>query len=160
VLLDAFKKVKKENIKLKIYGKGVERDFYPKRIQKMIKKDKRVEFCGTFEYEKLPQVMSELSTIIIPSVYLEIFPLVMQLSLAYKKPVIASNIGGLPEVIHEKENGFLFEVGNTKQLAKIISDISEKPEILSNLKQNIKPPPSIEEECLVYENTYRELLIS
>jgi len=158
VLIDAFKKVKNENIRLKIYGKGVDGDFYPKRIKNSIKKDTRIEFCGTFDYSALPSVMEGISVLVIPSVYKEIFPLVMQLSLAYKKPVVASNIGGLPEVIKHDSNGFLFEVGNVDQLAKIISTLAEKPKKLDLLIQSIKLPPRIEEEAFKYEKIYKRLI--
>jgi len=157
ILIDAFKKVKDENLKLKIWGKGVENDFYEGRVKNLAKKDPRIELCGTFDYEDLPKVMKQVSVLVIPSVYLEIFPLIMQMALAYKKPVIAANIGGLPEVIEDGVNGFLFEAGNVKQLTKILSNIVEKPEIISELKQNIENPPRIEQEALEYVKAYRDL---
>jgi glycosyltransferase involved in cell wall biosynthesis len=157
VLIDAFKKIKGNNIKLKIYGNGVDGDFYFKRIKKIMKKDKRIEFGGTFEYGDLPKVMREISVLVIPSVYPEIYPLVMQIGLAYKRPIIASKIGGLPEAVHDGVNGFLFEIGNVEELMKIISNISENPQILHELRNSIKLPPRIEEESLEYENIYREL---
>ena len=102
--------------------------------------------------------MKDVTVMIIPSTYKEIFPLVMQMSLAYNKPVIATNIGGMPEIIKDGVNGFLFPVGNEDELRKIIQDISDNPKIIEESKKNIIPPRRIEEECLMYENTYRELI--
>lgn len=158
VLIEAFKKVESKNIKLKIYGKGVEDDFYSNRVYDLAKKDKRIELCGIFDYNDLPKVMKEISVIVIPSVYLEILPLVMQMTLAYKIPIIASRIGGLPEIIEDGVNGYLFDVGSVDQLSKIISTIANKPEIISELKRGIKLPPRIEEEALIYESAYHKLL--
>jgi len=158
VLIEAFKKVENKNIKLKIFGRGDERDPYIKDLINSAESDSRVEFCGTFNYEDLPNVMKEISIMVIPSTYKDNFPLVMQLSLAYGKPVIASKIGGMPEVIKDGINGILFEPGNSEQLAKIIYSLSENPQKILNLKKGINPPPRIEEEALRYENLYRELL--
>ena len=82
----------------------------------------------------------------------------MQNSLAYNKPVIASNVGGMPEVIKDGVNGFLFEQEDTEQLARIIHKISQNPEIIKKLKDRIISPPRIEAEALQYENIYRNLI--
>lgn len=158
VLINAFKMVKNEKIKLKIYGRGDERDPYVKDILSLAKDDKRIEFCGIFDYSELSQVMQEISILVIPSSYKENFPLVMQNSLAYNKPVIASNVGGMPEVIKDGVNGFLFEQEDAQGLARIIHKISQNPEIIEKLKEGIVSPPRIESEALQYENIYRNLI--
>jgi glycosyltransferase involved in cell wall biosynthesis len=158
VLIKAFKMVENKKIKLKIFGRGDERDPYVKELINLAKNDDRIEFCGTFDYSELPKIMGGISVIVIPSSYKENFPLVMQNSLAYHKPVIASNVGGMPEVIKDDVNGFLFEQENEEHLARIIHKISQNPEILKRLKNGIKLPPRIEGEALHYENIYRNLL--
>ncbi|MDE1844295.1 MAG: glycosyltransferase [Thaumarchaeota archaeon] len=158
VLINAFKKNENKNIKLKIYGSGVEGDFTTARLLQLAKDDKRIEFCGTFNYEDLPTIMSDISVVVIPSTYKEIYPLVMQIGLAYRKPIIASRIGGLPEAVKNGINGYLFDIGNVDQLAKIIAEISANPDLIVKLKQNITDPPRVEEEALKYECVYNELL--
>jgi len=168
VLIEAFKKVTNKEIKLKIYGNADIINQYAKKILNSVggvrpdglsNFDERIEFCGTFDYEELPKIMKEISMVIIPSVYKEIYPLVMQTALAYKKPVIASNIGGMPEVIHNEINGFLFPAGDETELAKIIQNIVDDPKIIQKLKQNISPPKRIEEECYIYDRTYRDFFL-
>ena len=158
VLVKAFKMVENDKIKLKIFGRGDERDPYIKDLINLAKDDKRIEFCGTFDYQELPEVMKKLSIIVIPSSYKENFPLVMQIGLAYKKPIISSNLGGMPEVIKDGKNGFLFENENIEQLARIIHNLAQNPKEILKIKQNIEPPPRIEEEALLYENIYTSLL--
>lgn len=160
VLIQALDQIKNPKIRLKVYGKGSEGDPYEAQVLELVKKDHRIEFCGTFEYKDLPKIMKDLSVVIIPSTYKEIYPLVMQLSLAYKKPVIASKIGGMPEVIQDGVNGYLFEIGNVDQLADIISMISQNPDLITKIKDNIVSPPRIEEEAFVYENVYKKLVNS
>lgn len=158
VLIDSFKKLSSKNIKLKIYGSGVPGDPYQDYVLNNAKEDQRIEYCGTFDYKDLAKVMADLSVIIIPSTYKEIFPLVMQLSFAYKKPIIATKIGGLPEVIKNNVNGLLFDIGNADDLARILNDLSENPEIILNLQNGIESPRRIEQEAFEYEKAYRQLL--
>lgn len=158
ILIEAFKKVKDHNIKLKIYGAGAEGNQYANSVLELIKEDERIEYAGTFEYKDLPSIMKDISVMVIPSTYKEIYPLVMQTSLAYKKPVIATKVGGMPEVIEDGVNGYLFDIGDIDQLSKIISTIVGNPNHLDILKKNIKLPPRVEEEAFVYERAYRELI--
>ena len=157
VLIKAFKKVQNEKIKLKIYGRGDERDPYLKDIQELAKDDNRIEFSGTFVHEDLAKIMKEFSVVVVPSSYRDNFPLVMQESLAHLKPLIGSRNGGIPEAVNDGINGYLFNPGNVDQLAEIIQRISDNPEIIKKLKDGIKLPPRIEAEALRYENVYREL---
>lgn len=158
VLFNAFKEIKNQNIKLKVYGRGNKIDPYVDHMHRLVKDDDRIELCGTFDYEDIPNVMKEISVIVIPSTYHENFPLVMQMALAYGKPVIASKVGGMPESIKDGENGFLFEVGHSNDLSQIIQKILDEPDIIKKLKQNIKKPPRIEEEAFTYEQAYKELI--
>ena len=157
ILIKAFKKIQNEKIKLKLYGRGDERDPYLKDIRELAKNDNRIEFCGPFDHKDMPSIMKEVSVIAVPSSYKDNFPLTVQEGLAFGKPIIGSKNGGIPESVKDGVNGFLFEPGNYEQLAKIIYRISQNPEIINQLKKGIRSPPRIEEEALQYENVYREL---
>ena len=157
VLIKAFKKVDNQRIKLKIFGRGDERDPYLKNLHDLAKDDSRIEFCGTYDHKDLPNIMSELSILVVPSSYRDNFPLVMYEGQAHHKPLIGSKNGGIPEAIEEGVNGYLFDPGNSDQLAGIIRKISENPQEIKRLREGILPPPRIEGEAAEYENVYREL---
>jgi len=168
VLIEAFKKVNDKKIKLKIYGNTDTANQYARQTINLLggirpdgiaNSDERIEFCGTFDYKELPSIMKNLHVIVIPSVYKEIYPLVMQTALAFKKPVIASDIGGIPEVIHHEINGFLFPHGDHDELARTIQMIVDDPKILDRMKKNIATPRKIEEECVTYDNAYRDFYL-
>ena len=120
--------------------------------------DDRIQFLDSFEINMLPEIMRDKSLMVIPSTYYENYPLVMLISMAYKVPAIVSNIGGMPEVIKHGFNGYVFEMGNSEELARIVQGIARDPEILEEFKGNITGPRRIEEEALDYENIYRDLL--
>jgi glycosyltransferase involved in cell wall biosynthesis len=108
--------------------------------------------------ESIPRIMKDTSLLVVPSVYPDNYPLVTLIALAYRTPVIGSRIGGIPEIIQSGVNGFLFEPGNADELASLINDIAEEPEIIQRLSENIQSPRRLEEEALDYENLYTELV--
>jgi len=68
--------------------------------------DGRVFFKGAVPQEKLPIYYSAATLCVVPSYY-ESFGLVAMEALACGTPVIASEVGGLPTVVRDRENGLL-----------------------------------------------------
>ena len=65
-------------------------------------------------------VMKQLDVLVVPSVTFESFGRVIVEAMACKVPVIASRLGGIPEIIRHKENGLLFTPGSSKDLAECL----------------------------------------
>ena len=156
VLIEAFRRVSNDNIVLKIYGSHNHSDYF-KAVLHLMQGDDRIRLLGPFPEERLPDIMNDASVIVVPSTYYENYPLVMLTALAYRVPAIVTNIGGMPEVIKQSVNGFLFDVGRVDQLTDIIEQIGNEPHILDRLKANIVTPRRTEEEALDYENMYRKV---
>jgi len=90
-----------------------------KKIKKDFKKEitsRHLKLSGQLQGKKLEQEIKEAAAIIIPSRWPENMPLVLLESLAWGKIIIASRIGGLPEIIKDKQNGFLFSPGKINEL--------------------------------------------
>ena len=66
--------------------------------------------------ENIACIYKQIDIVVVPSTEPEAFGLVAVEAMAMKKAVIASDIGGLPEVVIDKETGILFEAGNAEQL--------------------------------------------
>jgi glycosyltransferase involved in cell wall biosynthesis len=158
ILVKAFRRVKSKTVRLHVYGSTRQPDpHYAKEVIGLAEGDNRIRFLGSFDVRDLPGVMNEISVLVVPSIYYENYPTIMLIALAYRIPVIASNIGGIAEVIRHGINGFLFETGNVDELAAHIEEIATRPEIISQLRSNITPPRRLEEEALDYENIYLKL---
>jgi glycosyltransferase involved in cell wall biosynthesis len=79
----------------------------------------RVEFTGFVEHEKVPEYLSRMDIFVVPSVLSsETFGVAAVEAAACQLPVIASNIGGLPEVVAEGETGFLVPARDPGAIAK------------------------------------------
>lgn len=101
------------DIKLKVVGTG---DFLLNDIPS------NVELLGFKRKEELETIIRNALYTIVPSEWYETFGLSCTESLSQGTPVIASNIGAIPEVVEHLKNGFLFESGNADSLVKTISE--------------------------------------
>lgn len=99
------------------------------KLKNYIKKNKikNIEFVGFKTGEELEYIIKGAKFTIIPSIWYDNFPNTAIESFKFSKPVIASNIGSLPELVEDNINGYLFEAGN-------IDDICEKIKMLDKCK--------------------------
>jgi len=118
VLLPALKLIP-DMPRLKIVGVGPESDKLKESV-KSLGLGGAVEFLGAKYGQDLEEIILKAKAVVIPSVWAENMPFVLLESLARGKAVIASRTGGLPELITSGETGFLFENGNSADLAEKI----------------------------------------
>lgn len=86
-----------------------------------------IEFAGFVGREVLSRLIRAAACIVVPSLWEETFGLVAAEGMSYGKPVIASRIGGLPEVVEDGKTGYLYDPGNVRQLAEKIDSLVSKP---------------------------------
>lgn len=126
-LIKAFKNIKKEYRKLKlvIAGSG-ESEHY---LKKIARGTRDILFTGYVTSMKIKKGLYEnCLTVVVPSIY-ETFPMVVLEAMTCKKPVIASNVGGIPLLVKHGKNGFLVEPQDSKGLEKFIKILYEDPDL-------------------------------
>lgn len=161
VLLSAFKNITHENIKLSIYGKiasysGFED--YPRLLKKMIGDDKRIKLKGPYDNKNVADIFSDIEILIVPSIWPENAPLVIQEAFLSNAPVIASRIGGIPELVTDGVNGLLFNPGDIKDLKEKMEYIINNPNMISKFKDNMPKVKSIEDNAKEMEEIYSKLI--
>lgn len=82
-----------------------------------------VRFAGDLRGQELEQEYAAARVVVVPSVCPEVFGLSALEAYAWGKPVVASRIGGLPEVVREGETGALFNPGNADDLVTKLAPI-------------------------------------
>ena len=98
---------------------------YKNEILKELNQYKNFKWLGPLEYpNKVRQFLSEIDIYALIS-GIDMSPLTLQEAQLMKKPIIATNVGGVPELMQENKSGFLIEKGNPEQ-------IIEKLEIFLN----------------------------
>ncbi len=87
---------------------------------------RRVEFTGYKSGAELTRILAESQFVVLPSRWYENLPFAVMEAFASSKAVVASAIGGIPEMVDDGVNGFLFPMGNVDALAgrleKMIAD--------------------------------------
>ena len=107
-----------QSVKLKIAGTGSMESELKDYIKQ--KKVTDIEFVGFKQGQELEELTKKAKAIIIPSEWYENYPYSGLEAMAYGKPIIASQIGGIPEQVEDGVTGFLFESFNENDLAKKI----------------------------------------
>ena len=108
-----------------IVGDGVGFDEVRSRVRQL-GLDARVRLTG-FRRD-IPEVMAALDVLALPSIRSEAIPQVIPQALAVGTPVVASTVGGSPELIRDGENGRLVPPADPAALADAILELLREPE--------------------------------
>jgi glycosyltransferase involved in cell wall biosynthesis len=86
-----------------------------------------VEFVGPLKRDQVPDFLCAARMLCVPSVWYEAFGIVCAEAMAYRLPVIASRLGGLPEVVEHEKTGLCVEAANPIVLADAIMRLWDDP---------------------------------
>jgi N-acetyl-alpha-D-glucosaminyl L-malate synthase BshA len=133
--------IKKDaSIKLILVGDGGERK-YLKTLVEELKIENNIKFIGKVANENVPQYMVASDVFVLPSLS-EGFPIVSLEAMACELPIVASKVGGLPDIVKNGVNGFLVEPKNPEQIAAkvllLLGNNALKERISKNNKITIK----------------------
>lgn len=128
VLITAMKYL--PGIKLKIAGNGPLYKSLNEFKEKL--KVSNVEMLGYQTREQILSTMRSSRLVVCPSELYENYPTVVLEAFACGKPVIGSNIGGIPELVKENKTGWLFEAGNVEDLKNKIKNIWNQTEVIKS----------------------------
>ncbi len=157
VLIRAFRELEDDNMRLHIVGRGPDED----KLKAISGDDEKIIFHGFLKGEELSGMYGKANVTVVPSVWYENSPMVVYESFAHSTPVIGSNIGGIPELVSEGCNGFLFEPGDKDELKSTLKRLLEDPSILKEFEKNAHESAknyTIKEHLDKLERIYRGLL--
>src|SRR5437868_11988331 len=83
-----------------------------------------------------PDVYAACDMIVIASLRTEASPIVLREAFASRRPVIATKVGDIPEILRDRENGLLIEPGDTQALANAIMDFITDPNLAARCAAN------------------------
>jgi glycosyltransferase involved in cell wall biosynthesis len=158
VLLRALSVMKRPNFALTIAGDGDQRQVL-ERMSADLHLSSRVRFLGV--RHDLPELMRAADCLVMPSRW-EGLPMVMLEAMALGLPVIATPVGGIPEVIEDGINGYLVPLEDTSALARRLDSIVENPGALPSIgrlaRERIIEEYSVEKMAEKHWLLYREVL--
>ncbi len=119
------KALKGLDLKVKFAGEGEMKNLVKKKSENRNFRAE-VELSGWLSPEELAEQFRQCAFAVVPSNY-EIFGMVNIEAMACGKPVVASNTGGIPEIVENGHNGLLFEPGNAEDLQEKIRFMWQNP---------------------------------
>lgn len=120
--------------KLLLVGDGPERPVIEDLARQLHLFDE-VRFVG--KQQDMEEIFAIADLFLLPSDY-ESFGLSALEAMAAGAPVVATNVGGLPEIIIQGENGYMGEVGNVQQMADYAINILQDENTFQRFKANAK----------------------
>jgi glycosyltransferase involved in cell wall biosynthesis len=129
ILLEAMARVGKG--KLKIAGDGPAREDLEALASGLGLAS--VEFLGHRSGDELRDILSGAQFVVLPSRWYENLPFSIMEAFASGKPVIASDIGGIPEMVDDGENGLLFPMGDVGELERQLATLFDSHELCGKM---------------------------
>lgn len=157
VLVNAMAIVANESSKLKpgvapylwIHGASLDlqRGEFQQHLQSMLDRSTNLSMVGRYEHDALPDLMESIDWVVVPSIWWENSPLVIQEAFIHRRPVICADIGGMAEKVTDGVNGLHFRAGDAQSLAETMRTAAQTPGLWAKLRAGIPKVGSMDEHA-------------
>jgi glycosyltransferase involved in cell wall biosynthesis len=137
------------DVRLTIYGANLElqpQDFRDEFQRLLEATSSNVTFAGEYRHDDLPALMERADWVVVPSIWWENSPLVIQEAFMYGRPVICSDIGGMAEKVRDGVDGLHFRAGDPESLAETMASAARSRTLWSELRRGIRGVYTLEEQ--------------
>ena len=115
---------------------------------------------GAYRRADQGRLMAAVDWVIVPSIWWENAPLVIQEAAHHGRPVICSDVGGMAEAVRDGIDGLHFRLGDPASLAQIMRRVIEEPGLWQRLAEGIAPPRTIQDAAADHAALYADLMRS
>jgi sugar transferase (PEP-CTERM/EpsH1 system associated) len=148
-----------ENWRLVLVGEGPERPKLEAAVRKLRERGARVILHGASA--RVPELLTALDLYVLPSISEGLSYSLLE-AMATGLPVVASNVGGNPEVVQDGISGLLFPAGDAGRLADLLLQVQRaggwREQLGHAARERVQREFSIESMVREYERVYRSLL--
>jgi glycosyltransferase involved in cell wall biosynthesis len=148
------------NIRLTIAGDGSEKSILEEQVRDLELLD-RVDFMGWVTPDRIQALLNEATISILPS-RAEGLPLVALQSAQMARPIVATNVDGLPEIVVDRKTGLLVEKDDSLAVAEAITFLLQNPTVAIKLgqaaQQRVQNHFSFQNSVDRYDELYQKLL--
>lgn len=127
---------------------------YRQQLEPLLRRD-HVRVHGVIPHDQVPAALAVIDVLVVPSIWPENAPLVIQEAFIAGKPVVASRIGGIPEMVTDGVSGLLFRPGDAVDLSRSITRLLNEPGLLDCLRGGIPAVRHIDEDVRFARSLYR-----
>lgn len=156
VLVDAVRALDDPSVELQIYGDPATHPQYVAELRARADEDPRIRFCGAFGPTRLGAALAEVDAVVVPSLWHENTPFSVLEALAAGRPVVASDVGGIAEIVAHEQNGLLVPCGDARALALALARLRHEQDLLGWLAGAV-PVPTLEQNLDALVAHYAQL---
>jgi GT2 family glycosyltransferase len=117
-----------------------------------------VRKLGPVPHERIARALADIDVLVVPSEWIENAPFIIREAFAAGAPVVASNLGGMAEMVRDGVDGLLFSPGDSASLAAQLQRLIAEEKLLDRLRAGIRSPLSIEEDAAATLEIYEDLV--
>ncbi len=158
ILVSAFRECHGNRLRLVVRGNMTHFPKYAKRVRAFADVDPRINFKGPYGHGELAEALSSIDVLVVPSVWYENTPFVVLEAFSAGRPVIASDLGGLSEIVHDGVNGRTFRAGDPGSLTGVLAEFEEDPSLLLRLAEGIERVRTLEENARDFVRLWEQAL--
>jgi glycosyltransferase involved in cell wall biosynthesis len=119
-----------------------------------------VRFAGPFDRAGLPQAYAGIDVLVVPSLWPENSPLVIHEAFMHGAAVVGSRLGGIPELVTDGVNGFLYNATDAAELARCLQRFVDDDKLAGGMAQRAPRVKPIGEDAREWETRYEALVRS
>lgn len=161
VLLEAFQGLVAQGHhpapQLRIHGNLYWFPDYVRRLRSQVQTD-AVQFLGEFDNQDALEIYAGIDVLVVPSIWWENSPITMHEAMLTGTPIIASNFGGMANLVRDGENGLLFQVDDAADLRRKMEYLQKDRKRLESLQASTVDVKTIEQDAADMEQRYLELV--
>lgn len=161
VAIDAARRIAEqggEPIFLTLHGSSdFQTESFKAELAKATENAPNIHLRGRYGRDEMADLMAEADWVIVPSIWWENAPLVIQEAFHHQRPVICSGIGGMAEAVRNGIDGLWFRAGDAAHLAEIMTAASQ-PELWSRMVGGIQPPRGMADSAQDHLALYHRLI--
>lgn len=149
VLLDAadlLEEAQEAGVSIEVFGdyRGQPDEFQARFLERAAKVGRNVTIRGAYEPDRVDALMRGVDLVVVPSVWWENSPVVIEEALRNRRPVVCSDIGGMAEKVRDGLDGFHFPVGDAMALAALLADLAADRDQLAGVISTMRQAPDVE----------------
>ena len=155
-LIAAFRRLDDDGVRLRVHGRFGDYPSFDDELRALAEGDDRIEFCGSFARDDLPEILGGLHALVVPSRWRENTPFVCLEARAAGLALVASDVEGIAEAA-EPQRVRLFANGDVAALG--VALVETLAELRARAGRRLDPDPSIPslpEQYETFRQAYRD----
>ena len=162
VLFDAAEYFESEgfgSVVFDIHGdyRGQPPEFQEDFLRRLKKASRNIRFHGRYDPQRVDQLMMQTDVTVVPSIWWENSPVVIQEAFRNRRPVICSDIGGMAEKVRDGEDGWHFQAGSSTALVELLKRLSHDRTLVKGASLMIQCPPRVRDVVSAHTHLFDTL---